>query len=219
MRQPGCRRRGCSGSSQRRSCGGFQCSQGLGSSRSSGGGSREAAGRHAGPRLRGPGGTSSRAEQGCPAARAQEAGAPGCRGSAGCRGRQRRRKRAGSSGGRVGGQRGAEAAHGASAGQRGCAALHAQQPGLEPGRPARLPACWPLLPAHVRPQPPARVPPELLLPRLPDLSPPAGLLAVSCSWGSVQEASALLHLAAAFPRSQLAEVDCAAPRAGAARCR
>lgn len=31
-------------------------------------------------------------------------------------------------------------------------------------------------------------------------------MSVSCSWGSVQEAAALLHLAAAFPHSQLAEV-------------
>ena len=36
---------------------------------------------------------------------------------------------------------------------------------------------------------------------------PAGLLAICCSWGSAQEAAALLQVAAAFPTSQLAEAS------------
>ena len=35
----------------------------------------------------------------------------------------------------------------------------------------------------------------------------AGLLAICCSWGSAQEAAALLQVAAAFPTSQLAEAS------------
>lgn len=47
---------------------------------------------------------------------------------------------------------------------------------------------------------PAALPPPIRAHR------PAGLPSICCSWGSAQEAAALVQVAAAFPQSQLAEV-------------